>query len=494
MHFQIHLTSIVIIATLGHGLPGACTAPTLLVETDSGVLSGFVNASAPNVRQFLGVPFAHPPVGPRRWLPPARLQSNESVNATSFGPACPQIGISEQTLVNVYSPGGGNQTEYFPLAIFGEDCLTLDIWAPRDQKKDLPVFVWYFGGGFVQGGTNSLYLNPQSWVERTQDHIVVAVNFRANIFGFPNAHDLEQQNLGLLDQRMGLEWVRDNIANFGGDPSAIIAWGQSAGAIAVDLLNFAYPSDPIFSAMILDSGTAFYPRQGFQTVETGHTNFTSVAEALNCSAAFQLDCLRSKSWQDIEAVLLADSTLDFLTVVDNNLVFPDYVQRYGMGTLSSVPAIIGTNQHEFNAFLSPTFNQSSSDVKTDVVFLCTAVHASQLRQNRSLITYRYRYDGNFNDLSPADYPGAYHASELPLIFGTYGQYHGPSSAYEDAVSSKMQDLWLDFARDPRAGLSKAGWSSYGDGKAVLIGDATTPVQETDISEVDTVCRSLPTFD
>lgn len=182
--------------------------------------------------------------------------------------------------------------------------------------------------------------------------------------------------------------------------------------------------------------------------------------------------------------------MDFTTVVDNNLVFSDYAQRYQMGNLSSIPAIVGTNQQEFNAFLSPTFNQSSSDIKTDIFLLCTAAHASQLRQNRSLVTYRYRYDGNFTDLSPLRYPGASHASELPLIFGTQGQYHGSSSVCEDLVSNKIQDLWLVFVKDPKAGLKEAEWSSYGDGKAVLIGDAIILVQEVDVSDLETVCDSL----
>jgi hypothetical protein len=82
-----------------------------------------------------------------------------------------------------------------------------------------------------------------------------------NIFGFPNAANLTDQNLGLLDQRLALEWVRDNIANFGGDPSKIVAWGQSARAIAYDYLNFAYPEDPIVNGMILDSNTTFYPQE-----------------------------------------------------------------------------------------------------------------------------------------------------------------------------------------------------------------------------------------
>jgi acetylcholinesterase len=491
MCLSYYFSLVIILATIGHCFPATSPAG-LKVKTDSGVLSGFTSSSAPNVRHFLGIPYAYPPIGTRRWLPPSKLKSNASFDASSIGPACPQIGISAQTRLDVYSPTGGNQTEYFPLEIFSEDCLTLNIWAPQGLQKDLPVFVWYFGGGFVQGGTSSLYFNPESWIQRTQEHIVIAVNFRSNIFGFPNADGLTEQNLGLLDQRSALEWVRDNIAQFGGDPSRIIAWGQSGGAIAIDYLNFSYPSDPIASSMILESSTAFYPQRAAQTLDFTRTNFTAVSRALGCGlATSQIECMRSRSWQDIEAVLKSDSTLSFLTIVDGDLVFSDYAQRYEMGALSSIPAIIGTNKNEFNAFADLASNQTTSDIATNSAFLCTAAHTTQLRQSRSRITYRYRYDGDFPNLSPAPYSGATHASELPLLFGTAGKYHGTSTVYENTVSKKMQDLWLIFAKDPRDGLSKAGWRPYGAGKAVLIGDINKPVQEIDVSQLDAACNLPP---
>lgn len=178
----------------------------LCVKTSSGILDGFASPSAPDVRQFLGIPFAHPPEGSRRWLPPSKLESKASINATNIGPACPQNqGVLKGA--SVYSPLGGNQTEFFPPAggPFSEDCLTLNVWTPQKPKTALPVIIWYFGGGFVQGGTNSLYYNPLSWVQRTQEHIVVTANFRSNIFGFPNAANLTHQNLGLADMRLSLE-------------------------------------------------------------------------------------------------------------------------------------------------------------------------------------------------------------------------------------------------------------------------------------------------
>ncbi|KAH3958669.1 hypothetical protein HBH70_206050 [Parastagonospora nodorum] len=378
---------------------------------------------------------------------------------------------------------------------FSEDCLTLNIWTSQSSRTDLPVIFWYYGSGFTQGGTKSLYYNPQSWVQRTQEHIVISVNVRANIFGFPNAPGLVEQNLGLLDQRLSLEWVRDNIASFGGDPSKVVAWGQSSGAVAVDYINFAYASDPIISGMILDSATAFYPTEVRQSADSAQSNFTAVAVALGCrSAPSQLDCLRKASWQDIASVLKEDVSLKFLPVVDERIVFSDYSRRYEEAGVSSIPAIIGTNQHEYNIGvpqpLGPNFTQTASDTITNITTLCTAAHASELRQGSSRRTYRYRYDGNFPNISPAGYPGAYHTAELPLIFGTDSKYHGPSTAEETAVGRTLQDLWLDFAKDPGYGLRHIGWLSYEEGKAVLLGHTDSHMREIGVSELDGVCSSL----
>lgn len=176
-------------------------ATHLQVTTRTGTINGFTSSISPNVRQFLGIPFSLPPTGARRWLPPTAFSSKTTFDATNIGPACPQLLVTTGALnTSVFSPNGGNQTEFFPLENFSEDCLTLNVWTPSAPGEALPVIVWFFGGGFTQGGTNAPYLNPQSWVERTREHIVITVNFRSNVFGFPNAPGLKEQNLGLLDQ------------------------------------------------------------------------------------------------------------------------------------------------------------------------------------------------------------------------------------------------------------------------------------------------------
>ncbi|KAJ7017247.1 Alpha/Beta hydrolase protein, partial [Mycena alexandri] len=370
---------------------------------------------------------------------------------------------------------------------FSEDCLTLNVWAPvPSQGQKLPVFVWFFGGGFAQGGASSLYFNPASWIQRTQAHIVVSVNFRTNIFGFPNAAGLAEQNLGLLDQRASLEWVRANIGAFGGDTAQIIAWGESSGAISVDFLNFAFYGDPIVSGSILQSGTALFPSVGAVSNDTAQVNFAQVGVQLGCTAgAGQVDCLRGVAWQDIEALLLANTSIPrFRPIPDGHVVFADYKARYSSGAFPRIPAIAGSTQHELN-LIAP-----GMDLQSDKISLCPAAETAQLREAHGLATFRYRYDGNFTDISPPGFEGAYHSSELPLIFGTMGKVHGPSTSYEDVVSATLQDLWLDFARNPQSGLQGAGWDSFGAGKAVLLGGADTPFKVIDVDELDAICSTL----
>lgn len=190
----------------------ASSASNLIVQAPSGTYQGLVNGSAPHVRQFLGMPYAQKPIGDLRWAPPQKLETNctHMYDATRFPPSCPQYISSIPDIFNQAVP------EFLIRGPVSEDCLSLGIWTPAEGRA-LPVIVFVTGGAFTTGGVDIDYQLPYHWVERTQAHIVVTVNYRLNIFGFPNAAGLDEQNLGILDQRMALEWVRDNIEAFGGD-------------------------------------------------------------------------------------------------------------------------------------------------------------------------------------------------------------------------------------------------------------------------------------
>ncbi|KAJ7103848.1 Alpha/Beta hydrolase protein [Mycena epipterygia] len=216
----------------------------------------------------------------------------------------------------------------------------------------------------------------------------------------------------------------------------------------------------------MDSGTALFNQSVVQTKDTAQIIFAEVTAQLSCGgAASQIDCLHGVSWQPI-VTLLTSSGLSFVTVPDDRVVFTDYTARHAAGVFARVPALIGTNQHELNALLphfpgGPFNDDSILDLQTNKSFLCFSA-----------------------------FPGAYHASELLLIFGTAGQYHSASTAYEDDVSVKMQDLWLAFARDPLKGLQGAGWEPHAVGKAVLLGDADALLKQIDVQDLDCVCSGF----
>jgi acetylcholinesterase len=151
-------------------------------DTTSGPVVGFINETTPNVAQFLGIPFAEPPVGARRWLPAIpKARTHGSINATRFGPSCPQWETDVNVEPNVYTVDLLNFTPT-PLDYQSEDCLSLNIWAPyhkeksgSHEKKRLPVILWLHGGGYVTGGGNVPYQNPAPWVQKSGKHIVVSI-------------------------------------------------------------------------------------------------------------------------------------------------------------------------------------------------------------------------------------------------------------------------------------------------------------------------------
>ncbi|KAE8845639.1 hypothetical protein P3342_005955 [Pyrenophora teres f. teres] len=497
------MLAIALLLGLAH-LQRTAAVDSLTVDTTSGSVQGFTDEITPNVAQYLGIPFAEAPVGARRWLPPApKHRENQTIKATALRPACPQAQGNTSNVWRTDAPEFLIQ----PPDYQSEDCLNLNVWAPLEQCKDesekklLPVLIWIYGGGYTSGGANVPYQIPTRWVERSGEHIVVAISYRVNIFGFPNAKSLadDEQNLGLLDQRLAVEWVRDNIRNFGGDPNRIILWGQSAGASSVDEYNFAYPEDPIVSGLIMNSGTNFI---GIISKDVQRTNFTFVAHHFGCNssdAQAEIDCLRGVDSISISQYLkqYSDSgtrpSLQFVPVVDNRTVFTNYTARALAGKFSRKPAIIGNTNDEGTALVryNQTYgvNTTLADASTASTFHCPAVKTTYDRYAANATTFRYLYAGNFSNISPQPWEGAYHSSDLPLYFGTYGIARGNGTAFQKAVSEKVQDYYLAFAKDPVNGLPEMGWNAYKpSGEAVLIAYNGKVVQGIEQSALEKPCN------
>ncbi|GAA1208170.1 hypothetical protein GCM10009578_058170 [Streptomyces rhizosphaericus] len=216
------LATVVSLAAL-MAVPSA--APTvsrpLLVSTDKGVVAG---AAADGVARYLGIPYAAPPVGGLRWQPPAPAAPWPGVRpADHHGARCVQTAT------------GGPGTS--------EDCLYLNVHAPEQRTdRPLPVLFWIHGGGFMSGGGD---LYDGSLLARTNDIVVVTINYRLGVFGFLDLPGLSERgagNYGLLDQQAALRWTQRNIAAFGGDPGRVTIAGESAGGQSVCALLASPPA------------------------------------------------------------------------------------------------------------------------------------------------------------------------------------------------------------------------------------------------------------
>lgn len=168
-------------------------------------------------------------------------------------------------------------------------------------------------------------------------------SYRLNVFGNPKARGMDRPlNLGLLDQRMGLEWVQTNIANFGGDPSKITIWGQSAGASSVDYLNFAYPDNPIVHGIIMDSSSSLSNSGSATSIGDSFTNLAGHFGCGNLSATNEFNCMKKIDQLRIEAFLKkyedagTEPSFSFGPMADNVTVFANYTERFISGNFSKV--------------------------------------------------------------------------------------------------------------------------------------------------------------
>ncbi|KAI1174737.1 carboxylesterase [Nemania sp. FL0916] len=487
----------------------------LTVDTSTGSYTGLQEPDHEEVRVFRNIPYAEPPVGKLRWKPPISRQASRLHHYSyRFPPPCPQYLTTTLSLWNSnmtnfsISPGGQSYSAGEMAQTTGEDCLSLAVWTPINatDRDKLPVGLFVPGGSFKNGGLSVPYHNPSGWIGRSQKHIMVMINYRLNIFGFPNSPGLETQNLGVLDQRLALEWVYQNIAAFGGDPKRITLWGHSAGALAVDILNFAYPDDPLAAAFFLMSGTAM--RKFAQGDNALQTNFSFVAKKLGCDfpqdVEAELECM-----QQVPATLVSnfygqygdndtEPSLFFRPTADSKTIFKNYTERAAKGLISQVPALVSTTFNEQSSLTEYPLsnlvagpNQTKVDKGTLSDFVCPAYNTTNVRADNNLTTYRYQYVGNYSNITPYPWMGAFHGSDLPMIFGTYN-LSGGATDIQKQVAERMQDYVFAFLADPHDGLAKLGWlpssgSKSRDATMVQLGDTKSMIKNISSNEVDGAC-------
>jgi cholinesterase len=297
-------------------------------------------------------------------------------------------------------------------------------------------------------------------------------SYRVGIFGFPGAPNT-RNNLGLLDQRLALEWVRDNIGSFGGDPSRITIFGESAGGSSVDYHSFAWTDDPIAAGYIAQSGTVFSPQTQAPPAKSAAAWY-NVAEKLGCGDAESdpgsvLACMRSKDWKAILDAIPVGSGTDAVTggfgpTIDEIVVFSNYPERAKAGHFTKRPLLIGSNYNEVGLFRvtfglqNVTYPDAMWDYLQQQIFTCPIGQRALAAAVNQAPVWRYLWFGDFPNLklSPDLNSGSWHGSEIPIIFGTDNdiQHTIERTPEEDDVGKYLRGAWVAFAKDPAKGLVK----------------------------------------
>ncbi|KAK9772574.1 putative Carboxylesterase type B domain-containing protein [Seiridium cardinale] len=416
-------------------------------------------------------------------------------------PACPQFVSGSSSLWNMYQPPNpviniGEPSNAGAIAwSSAEDCLSLAIWTPSyaNETSKLPVALFVTGGGGVTGGINIASQLPTNWVSRSQEHIVVTINYRVNIFGNPKSRALNETSLTLLDIRAAVEWVSANIELFGGDKDNILLWGQSQGAAFTHMYTLAWPEDPLVNKFGIISQPPSV-QINLTVTPDPYADFSNVAAALGCNygndSEAELECMRHISFvQIIETINNWNSTPSVAFnayIPDERYIFSNETDRYVQGKVARGPAIKSNAATEI-----PTDGNLTASISSAKAWTCANYQDSVLRQTIGLDTYRYFWGGNFSNISPVPWLGAFHWSDLFMFFGTYMLDVGEVSQLEVETSETMQDYLLAFTKNAGTVETTVGWPEFDvnstDGGAILEFGKDLPVKNITGDYVDGSC-------
>jgi para-nitrobenzyl esterase len=475
---------------------GLAAVPAHAVKVTGGEIAG---AQAEGVKSYLGVPFAAPPVGKLRWRAPQAVEAWEGIKqATSYAPAC------AQTAVWITGPKS-------------EDCLYLNLWAPAKAAK-LPVLVWIHGGGYYGGTGSQPGFNGANLAKRGA--IVVTINYRLGIFGFFAHPELSAEsphcasgNQGILDQIAALQWVKDNIAAFGGDPSRVTIFGESAGGESVALLVASPLAKGLFQRAIAQSGNDALPltadEAGRFDRKTAEANGVAFAKAAGVS---NLASLRTLSMEAAQKPAWLPRT-----IVDGYLLREDLTTIYRKHRQNDVPLLVGWNAEEgkdlapeiletgdftaanhrklvakllghapSDAVLAAYPGADDAEAKASINQLTTDWWGWRMTQWAALQakhglakSYAYFFAHRpAEPLTPCGYGcGAGHGAEIQYVFGNLDDR--PWTKADRDLSERLATTWINFARTGNpAGKGLPAWPAF-DGSAASvqhIGDVQPPIK------------------
>ncbi len=456
------------------------------VKSTDGQLQGVI---ADGVASFKGIPFAAPPMGDLRWKAPEPAKPWSGVRkADSYAPGCMQ------------DPGMSKMMGSSPNV--SEDCLYLNVWtAAKTAGEKLPVMVWIHGGAFVGGMTGTPMFDGTKFAQKGV--VLVSIAYRLGVFGFMAHPELSRESgkgsgtYGIQDMIAGLRWVKNNIAQFGGDPSRVTIFGESAGGIAVGMLSAAPQAKGLFQRAISESGGSFAPPRiadgagmnvaGLKLAESAGESFLKKLGAADIKAA---RALTAEQVQKAAGGGMGGGA-SFWPVADGNVLPGDPYELYEKGRFNDTPILVGTNSNEGGLFMRGSATpasfekqirsgygegadailkayphatdaeaaRASADVFREFAFAwptwAWARMQSQKGKGKAFVYY-------FDHRTPASPDGANHGAEVPYVFGNFGGPGGGAPSPEDiALSDLIRSYWINFARtgDPN-GSGLPQWPTF----------------------------------
>ncbi|UPQ99067.1 carboxylesterase [Chloropicon primus] len=517
----------------------------LIVKTTAGPVQGFRSG---NLSAFLGIPFASAgrwemPQDPKPWIEPLR--------ATRYGPICPQAnGSTDQvdSTTEVYWAEEPWNIVMPPPSEQSEDCLRVNVYVPDDvdDAAGAPVMVWIHGGAFLNGNGNGFASPPETLVGKGV--VLVTFNYRLGALGFFAHPDLKDDtNFGLFDQIAALRWVQENIEQFGGDPSKVTIFGQSAGGAAVEILMVSPLTKNLFHRAIVESGSIMQSQN--VTVDDAKWIGVAVGEAMGVEAGpSQLEKMRDAPFADIVSATLQSmqhGVLPDVVFIDGKSMDTDATTGFLEGRNHKVPMIIGTNQNETNvwygdssyaggfplpmlqltpelsAYVPPTSKvnyeniirkvykgsaneilslypadqplESSERMQTNMQFLTGTLMIANAMAGRGEDVRLYQFTQKPEGAAGEKF-GTYHGYELPYVFGS-ASARAQAPITNPALADQMSSYWSNFARvgDPNAeGLPE--WKTLPSASAnewfILGPEVGTESIPKDVLEQNAASRSI----
>jgi para-nitrobenzyl esterase len=447
------------------------------VRIDTGIIEGAVEAS---VVSWKGIPFAAPPVGPLRWRAPQLAKGWAGVRpAKAYANDCMQVPFPSDAAPLGTPPA--------------EDCLYANVWRPAGAKAKLPVIFWIYGGGFVNGGSSPPTYSGANLAK--QGVLFVSANYRVGRFGTfahpqltaANPDNGLLGNYGILDQIAALQWVKRNIAAFGGDPDNITIIGESAGGMSVHTLVTSPLSRGLITKAVVMSGGAAESADGpsLADVEKIHVDFAA-SKGIAADDPKALEKLRAMSAEEItdglsmmQLFVRKPGPRTFAGPFVDGKIIVDQAKAYSSSNFARVPMLIGA---------------TSADSGGKLGFMIAGGRRAAARiaaQNNPVWEYRFSYVAE-----SVGQPGAQHATDIPFFFDTQAIKYGDKATERDNRVGKLISFYLvNFARtgDPNgAGLAK--WPRYAAANDTLLDftDTGTAVAQRDPwgAEIDEVEQKL----